>query len=81
MLKGKTLDDYGVNVTKVFKDSYSYVTQQNTKVSSFGWATNDDSMPSGLNNAFYAASQALFSSDDVDGQLAELDAAWDSATK
>jgi multiple sugar transport system substrate-binding protein/raffinose/stachyose/melibiose transport system substrate-binding protein len=38
-------------------------------------------MPSGLNNAFYAASQALFSSDDVDGQLAELDAAWDSATK
>jgi multiple sugar transport system substrate-binding protein/raffinose/stachyose/melibiose transport system substrate-binding protein len=81
MLKGKTLDDYGVNVTKVFKDSYSYVTQKNTKVSAFGWATNDDSMPSGLNNAFYAASQALFSSNDVDGQLAKLDAAWDSATK
>jgi len=81
MLKGKTLDDYGVNVTKVFEDSYSYVTRQNTKVSSFGWATNDDSMPSGLNNAFYSASQALFSSDDVDGQLAKLDSAWDSATK
>ncbi|MFF4753235.1 ABC transporter substrate-binding protein [Streptomyces sp. NPDC002514] len=81
MLKGRTLDDYGVHVTKVFKDSYSYVTQQNTKVSAVGWATNDDSMPSGLNNAFYAASQALFSSDDVDGQLAKLDAAWDSATK
>ncbi|MER5530417.1 extracellular solute-binding protein [Streptomyces sp. NPDC002677] len=81
MLKGKTLDDYGVNVTKVFKDSYSYVTRRNTKVSAFGWATNDDSMPSGLNNAFYAASQALFSSDDVDGQLAELDTAWDAATK
>ncbi|MFE2067645.1 ABC transporter substrate-binding protein [Streptomyces sp. NPDC059467] len=81
MLKGKTLDDYGVSVTKVYKDSYSYVTQQNSKVSAFGWATNDDSMPSGLNNAFYAASQALFSSDDIDGQLAKLDAAWDAATK
>ncbi|MBG0850452.1 extracellular solute-binding protein [Streptomyces spinoverrucosus] len=81
MLKDKTLDDYGVSVTKVFKDSYSYVTAQNEKVSAFGWATNDDSMPSGLNNAFYAASQALFSSDDIDGELAKLDAAWDAATK
>ncbi|SEM19444.1 ABC transporter substrate-binding protein [Streptacidiphilus jiangxiensis] len=81
MLKGKTLADYNVNVTQVFKDSYSYVTDQNTKVSAFGWATNDDSMPSGLNDAFYAASQALFTSDDVNGQMAKLDAAWDAATK
>ncbi|MFJ3306842.1 ABC transporter substrate-binding protein [Streptomyces sp. NPDC086549] len=81
MLKGKTLADYGVDVTQVFKDSYSYVTQQNTKVSAIGWAANDDAMPSGLNNAFYSASQALFSSDDINGQLAKLDAAWDAATK
>ncbi|MEY9835742.1 extracellular solute-binding protein [Streptacidiphilus sp. EB103A] len=81
MLKGKTLADYNVNVTQVFKDSYSYVTSQNTKVSAMGWATNDDSMPSGLNDAFYAASQALFSADDVHGQMAKLDAAWDAATK
>ncbi|MEZ0067329.1 ABC-type glycerol-3-phosphate transport system substrate-binding protein [Streptacidiphilus sp. MAP12-20] len=81
MLKGKTLADYNVNVTQVFKDSYAYVTNQNTKVSAFGWATNDDSMPSGLNDAFYAASQALFTSDDVHGQMAKLDAAWDTATK
>ncbi|MEY9871701.1 ABC-type glycerol-3-phosphate transport system substrate-binding protein [Streptacidiphilus sp. MAP12-33] len=81
MLKGKTLADYNVNVTQVFKDSYAYVTDQNTKVSAFGWATNDDSMPSGLNDAFYAASQALFTSDDVNGQMAKLDAAWDAATK
>ncbi|WP_214323054.1 ABC transporter substrate-binding protein [Nonomuraea sediminis] len=81
MLKGKTLADYGVTVTQVFKDSYAYVTDENKKVSSFGWATNDDSMPSGLNEAFYAASQALFSSDDVAGQMAKLDSAWDAATK
>ena len=81
MLKGKTLADYNVNVTEVFKDSYAYVQEKNDKVSAFGWATNDDSMPSGLNDAFYAASQALFSSDDVAGQMAKLDAAWDKATK
>jgi multiple sugar transport system substrate-binding protein/raffinose/stachyose/melibiose transport system substrate-binding protein len=81
MLKGKTLADYNVDVTQVFKDSYAYVQEKNDKVSAFGWATNDDSMPSGLNDAFYAASQALFSSDDVAGQMAKLDAAWDKATK
>jgi multiple sugar transport system substrate-binding protein/raffinose/stachyose/melibiose transport system substrate-binding protein len=81
MLKGKTLADYNVTVSQVFKDSFAYVTDQNTKVSSLGWATNDDSMPSGLNDAFYAASQALFTSDDVQGQMAKLDAAWATAAK
>lgn len=81
MLKGKTLADYNVTVSQVFKDSYAYVGQQNTKVSAFGWATNDDSMPSGLNDAFYAASQALFNSDDIAGQMTKLDTAWDAATK
>jgi len=37
-------------------------------------------MPSGLNDAFYAASQALYSSDDITGQMAKMDSAWDSAT-
>src|SRR6266545_5064087 len=81
MLKDKDLAGYNVNVTQVFKDSYAFVLNKNTKVSAFGWATNDDSMPSGLNDAFYAASQALFSSDDIAGQMTKLDAAWDSATK
>ena len=81
MLKGKTLADYNVTVTQVFKDSYAYVQNDNSKVSAFGWATNDDSMPSGLNDAYYAASQALYNSDDIAGQLAKLDAAWDKATK
>jgi ABC-type glycerol-3-phosphate transport system substrate-binding protein len=81
MLKGKTLDDYSVDVTQVFKDSYAYVTDQNTKVSAIGWATNDDSFPSGLNDAYYAACQALYNSDDVAGQMAKLDSAWDAATK
>ena len=81
MLKGKTLADYNVTVTQVFKDSYAYVQNKNTKVSAIGWATNDDSMPSGLNDAFYAASQALYNSDDIAGQMAKLGAAWDKAAK
>jgi ABC-type glycerol-3-phosphate transport system substrate-binding protein len=81
MLKGKTLDDYNVTVSQVFKDSFANVTAQNTKVSAFGWATNDDAMPSGLNDAFYAASQALFSGNDVKGELSKLDSAWDAAAK
>jgi multiple sugar transport system substrate-binding protein/raffinose/stachyose/melibiose transport system substrate-binding protein len=81
MLKNKTLDDYNVTVSQVFKDSYSYVSNTNTKVSALGWATNDDSMPSGLNDLFYAMSQALFTGSDVKGQLSKLDQAWDTATK
>jgi ABC-type glycerol-3-phosphate transport system substrate-binding protein len=81
MLKGKTLADYHVNVTQVFKDSYAYVTAKNTKVSAMAWATNDDSMPSGLNDDFYAAAQALYNSGDIAGQMAKLDAAWNTATK
>jgi ABC-type glycerol-3-phosphate transport system substrate-binding protein len=81
MLKGKALDDYNVTVSQVFKDSFKNVTDTNTKVSAIGWATNDDAMPSGLNDLFYAASQALYTSSDVNGELSKLDAAWDKATK
>ena len=80
MLKGKTLADYHVNVSQVFKDSYAYVLSENTKVSAMGWATNDDSMPSGLNDDFYAAAQALYNSGDIAGQMAKLDADWNTAT-
>jgi ABC-type glycerol-3-phosphate transport system substrate-binding protein len=81
MLKNKTLADYNVTVSEVFKESYRYVTEQNSKVGSIGWATNDDAMPPGLNDAFYAASQALVTSSDVKGELTKLDKAWDAAAK
>jgi multiple sugar transport system substrate-binding protein/raffinose/stachyose/melibiose transport system substrate-binding protein len=81
MLKGKTLADYSVNVSPVFTDSYGYVTQTNNKVSSIGWATNDDAMPGSLNNDFYAAAQALFNTGDVAGQMKKLDSAWNTASK
>ena len=81
MIKGKTLEDYNVTVTQVFKDSYAYVTQDNNKVNAIGWATNDDALPPGLNDAFYAAAQALFSNDDVAGEMRKLDDAWKTAVQ
>ena len=81
MLKGKTLADYGVTVSPTFTSSYSYVTQTNNKVSSIGWATNDDALPGNLNNDFYAAAQALFNTSDVQGQMAKLDQDWSSAAQ
>ncbi|WP_433887959.1 ABC transporter substrate-binding protein [Streptomyces sp. CA-111067] len=81
MLKGKSLTDYGVTVSPAFTDSYAFVTKTDTKVSSIGWATNDDALPGSLNNDFYAAAQALFNSSDVKGQMAKLDSAWNTATK
>jgi multiple sugar transport system substrate-binding protein/raffinose/stachyose/melibiose transport system substrate-binding protein len=81
MLKGKTLADYGVTVSPVFTQSFSYVTDQNNKVDSMAWATNDDSLPGSLNNDFYAAAQALFNSNDVAGQMSKLDTAWSTATQ
>jgi ABC-type glycerol-3-phosphate transport system substrate-binding protein len=81
MLKGKTLTDYGVTVSPVFTTSFSYVTDQNKKVSSMAWATNDDSLPGALNNDFYAAAQALFNSGNVAAQMQKLDADWATATK
>jgi multiple sugar transport system substrate-binding protein/raffinose/stachyose/melibiose transport system substrate-binding protein len=81
MLKGKALGDYGVTVSQLFTDSFSLVSQDNNKVSAIAWATNDDSLAPGLNDAFYAASQALFSGSDVTSEMKKLDTAWDAATK
>jgi len=81
MIKGKTLASYDVTVSPAFTNSYSYVTQTNNKVSSIGWATNDDAMPGSLTNDFYAAAQALFNTSDVKGQMAKLDQDWATATQ
>ncbi|MBR7835166.1 extracellular solute-binding protein [Actinospica durhamensis] len=81
MLKNKSLADFDVTVSPVYTDSYSYVSGTNNKVSSIGWATNDDSMPGSMNNDFYAAAQALFNTNDVQGQMAKLDQDWTSATQ
>ncbi|MBM7831265.1 multiple sugar transport system substrate-binding protein/raffinose/stachyose/melibiose transport system substrate-binding protein [Agromyces cerinus] len=79
MMKNLTLDDFDVEVSDLYTETYGLVTDENTKVSAFGWINNDDALAPGLNDLFYAMSQSLFSNSDVEAQLAQLDADWDAA--
>jgi multiple sugar transport system substrate-binding protein/raffinose/stachyose/melibiose transport system substrate-binding protein len=80
MIKGKSLGSYGLTLSPAFNSSYSYVTSQNSKVSSMSWATNDDALPGNLTNDFDAVAQALFSTSNVQGQMQQLDQDWATAT-
>lgn len=80
MIKGKSIASYGLTLSPAFNDSYSYVTNTNTKVSSMSWATNDDALPGNMTSDFDAAAQALFSTSNVLGQMQQLDQDWANAT-
>ena len=80
MMKKLSLDDFGVSVSSLYTDTYALVTDDNTKVASFGWVNNDDALAPGINDLFYGLAQSLFSNPDVAAQLAQLDADWDAAT-
>lgn len=79
MMKTLTLDQFGAKTSDLYKDTYGLVTSTNTKVSAFGWVNNDDSLAPGINDAFYALAQGLFSNKDLAAQLAQLDTDWDAA--
>ena len=79
MMKTLTLDQFGAKTSDLYKSTYELVTGTNTKVSSFGWVNNDDSLAPGINDAFYALAQGLFSNKDLAAQLAQLDTDWDAA--
>ncbi|MEV6424675.1 extracellular solute-binding protein [Streptomyces sp. NPDC051662] len=81
MLKGVTLDDFGAKVTPIYTEGYKLVTDQNSKVSAFGWVNNDDALPPGVVDQFNSLSQKLFTSSDTKGLLATFDADWDKAAK
>lgn len=80
MMKKLALADFGVKVSTLFESAYSLSTADNTKVSAFGWTNNDDALAPGINDLFYALSQAFFSDKDVAAQLKQLDTDWDAAT-
>jgi len=80
MLKGRTLASYDLQLSPAFYASYSYVTNQNSKISSMSWATNDNALPGNMTADFDAVAQALFSTSNVLGQMQQLDADWTTAT-
>ena len=79
MMKNIPFGDYDATVNTLYEESFAFVPAENEKVSSFGWAANDDTLIPGMNDLFYALSQQLFTNSDLDAQLAQLDADWDAA--
>ncbi|PJJ61895.1 ABC transporter substrate-binding protein [Compostimonas suwonensis] len=80
MLSQVAFEDFGATVTPVYDEAYTFVTDDSgQKVNGFAQVNNDDALPAGLNDVFYAMSQELFTSNDVQGQLAAFDTAWDQA--
>jgi multiple sugar transport system substrate-binding protein/raffinose/stachyose/melibiose transport system substrate-binding protein len=79
MMKNLTLKDFNATVNDLYTKTYSLVTDKNTKVSSFGWVNNNDTLAPGIQDEFYKLSQSLFSNTDLKTQLAQLDADWDKA--
>src|SRR5690349_4685047 len=65
MMKNISLDQFGATVSALYQATYGLVTSENTKVSSFGWVNNDDSLAPGINDEFYALAQGLFSNKDL----------------
>ncbi|WP_426626131.1 ABC transporter substrate-binding protein [Leifsonia sp. McL0607] len=80
-MKNVKLSDFGASVSDLYTATYKYVTDDNEKVAAFGWVNNDNALAPGINDDFYALSQALFSNSDVQSQLQKLDSEWDAATK
>jgi ABC-type glycerol-3-phosphate transport system substrate-binding protein len=79
MLKNVTLEGFGAKVTPIYTEAFAFVNGSGKKVSSAGWVNNDDAMPPGVADLFYALSQQLFTNADVPAQLDALDKAWDKA--
>jgi hypothetical protein len=79
MMKNLSLSDFNVKVSDLYSQAYKNVTDDNTKVASFSWVNNSNALATGVNDAFNAMSQAMFSNTDLKSQLAQLDAVWDKA--
>lgn len=79
LFKNISFEDFGAEVSTLYTDSYAFATGDDEKVSSFGWVANDDSLPPGFSDKFFALAQSLFSNSDLEAQLAQLDADWDIA--
>jgi ABC-type glycerol-3-phosphate transport system substrate-binding protein len=81
MLKNVPFSAYKATVTPVYTAAYKSVTEKNDKVNAFAQVNNDDAFPAGMNDAYNAMTQKLFTDPDVKGQLAAFETAWDAAAK
>jgi multiple sugar transport system substrate-binding protein/raffinose/stachyose/melibiose transport system substrate-binding protein len=83
MLKGKTVEDYNVDLPELFHEYYNNVVANDDvmKVPAFTWANNDlDPIP-GWKDEFYASIQNILLGDDVEAEMARLDEVWEDLSE
>jgi ABC-type glycerol-3-phosphate transport system substrate-binding protein len=82
MVKGMTLANYGVTVSDLFKQGYSYVGKDGTTVvDAFAWVNNDSALLAGMTDEFNKSAQSIINGTDITAELARLDKVWDQAAK
>ena len=80
LVKGKTLDDYGVKVSDLFKEGYAYTTKADTtKVDAFAWVNNDSALIAGVTDEVAKTAQNIILGKDVKSEMARLDDIWDKS--
>ncbi len=81
MIKGKTLEDWNVTVSNLYKEAFNEVVLNDdvAKVSAFSWSNNDDDVIAGVKEEFYASIQNIFLGTDVTEEMTRLDKVWDDS--
>lgn len=83
MMKNMTIDDYGVDMSDLFYDTYNNIVVNDdvTKVAAFTWANNDlDPIP-GWKDEFYASVQNILLGEPVADEMARLDEIWNDTAE
>lgn len=81
MVKGMTIEDWGVDVSQLYLDGYNGIVTNDAiqKVSAFTWSNNDNDVIAGMKDEIYRSIQNIFLGADVMAEMERLDQAWDEA--
>ncbi len=79
MVKGKTIEEWGVEVSQLYLDAFNGVVANDAieKVSAFTWSNNDNDVIAGMKDEIYRSVQNIFLGADVLTEMQNLDAKWD----
>jgi multiple sugar transport system substrate-binding protein/raffinose/stachyose/melibiose transport system substrate-binding protein len=79
MFKQIPFEDYNVSVTPLYDEGFALATGSDPQCASMGWAQNDSALAPGMNDAWYALTQEMFSNSDAAALAANMDAQYDAA--
>jgi ABC-type glycerol-3-phosphate transport system substrate-binding protein len=82
LIKGKTLEDYHVTVSDLFKEGYSYADKDDSiQVDAFAWVNNDSALIAGITDEVAKTAQNIILGKDVKTEMERLDELWDKAAE